>query len=659
MEQMNQDYIAEALRSQGLSSGEISTRLMKARMSTSGAYDPLTDSYKDQSDYEPSAPSNVPQMAVDEAQPMTTETTGEAAEPKSARQIYSEQIEKLKLPENPQDSDQYDWNIAREFYNWCKQLNHDKDYIPNDDELGMLEEIECFYILFSYPLEDLHEYEERDWIRKILVQRMEIRDSVLPPDNYSEIDNRIPLDIVEDNEAERINHEINPESTKSWNLPLLPISNYYDYIKVPSDAMSTKSEGLKQSTEPIAEGVAENGLLDNNHLPIDGYGKLAKKVINEFSQAYRVSRDVIAAMILLIVGGAANRKITLRSWNYTNQPSLWLAIVERSGSNKSEPLKRLMKPVETANKELVFAYKRAHEEFVANGSKGTPPVRQKIIISDSTPEIRNQLMVANGLILVRDELNGFFKDIGRYTNSGEVENLLSTWSGQGYEVDRVTAASFSVENPFLSIIGGVQPKVMADAFGTKGFAESGFLARWLFVTRPDSKVPDSCSETIISRDIENEWCSLITNLWKMEKREFRLSVEAGKAYQGYMSKTASIMNVPDCDDAIRAMYAKMRIYCLRFALIIHLLKYGRKAADEVERKTMDLAVQTCDVFAYWNRQAMSLISGSEAKKTISNCELLRELVERYNVQNQSELARLIGRSQQYVSKILNDKQNDK
>jgi hypothetical protein len=401
-----------------------------------------------------------------------------------------------------------------------------------------------------------------------------------------------------------------------------------------------------------AEAAADGELLRNNHLPIDNYGKLAKSLINEFSQAYKANADMIGAIVLLIVGSAANRKTTIRAWNYINRPCFWLAIVERSGSNKSEPMSRLMKPLASINKDLCREFNKAYADFAASGSKGTPPARQKIIIADSTPEIRYQLMVSNGLVLVRDELNGFFKDIGRYSSSGEVENLLSTWSGQGFPVDRVSAASFEIENPFLSIIGGIQPKVMAEAFGAKGFAESGFIPRWLFVVPTDSKVPDSVSEQLIDKDLENEWYSLIISLWRMERREFRLSTEAEQAYQGYMKRTSDIMNAPDCEDAIRANYAKLRIYCLRFALTIHLLKYGAKAVDEVDRKTMDSAIMTCDCFSHWNRQALSLISGSEAKKSLSNAEILRLLCERYNVTNQSELARLINKSQQYISKVL-------
>ena len=573
----------------------------------------------------------------------------------NARQRYSGLIDKLKLPENPQDSDKYDWNVWREFHNWCKQLNNDSGYIPNADELGMLEEIECSIIL--YP--NIDKYEERDWIKAILNQRIDIRDGVLLPDNYTQIDSRIPLDIVPNDEAERIYKLINTDGCKSWSVPLLPVNNYEDYRQVPSGTESVGGEGVNPSSETIAEGAADGELLRNDHLPYKEFGKLAKSVIAEFSAAYKVSTDLITAIVLLIVGGAANRKTIIRAWNYINRPCLWLAIVERSGGNKSEPMNRLMKPLADINKDLVMQYNRAYADFSASGAKGTPPARQKIIISDSTPEIRYQLMVANGLVLVRDELNGFFKDIGRYSSSGEVENLLSTWSGQGFPVDRVNASSFEVENPFLSIVGGIQPRVMAEAFGVRGFSESGFLARWLFHMSGDSKVPDSVSERLINKDIENEWYALIISLWRMDKREFRLSAEAGRAYQGFMLRTAAIMNDSGCEDSTRAMYAKMRIYALRISLILHLLKYGDKASDEVERKTMDLAIQTCNVFAYWNIQAMSLIDGREAKKTISNKELLNLLVERYNVQNQSELARLIGRSQQYVSKILSDKSSNK
>ena len=440
-------------------------------------------------------------------------------------------------------------------------------------------------------------------------------------------------------------------------LPELPYDENGEPLEPLNGIPLPGSQDMRPKTPDSLKGDELHGedFLKKNHLPFETYGKLAKRIIMEYSEAFKVNPDMIAAMILVIGGAAANRKTSLRTWNYSNSPSLWVAIVERTGGGKSEPQSRLERPLVDTNRDLVLQYKKVYAEWAAAGSKGTPPTRQKVVVDDTTPEILYQLLVAQGLYLSREELSGLFKDFGRYNTSGEVERFLSIFSGKSFSVDRVNAASFEVENPFLSILGGIQPRVMQESFGGKNYEASGFLARWLFVVMPDSKVPDSVSETIISQDTENEWYSLIVSLWKMDKREFRLSDEAAQAYQGFMRSTAKIMNHPDTDEDIRAMYAKLRIYALRIALIIHLLKDGAKAADMIDRKTMDSAVRTCEVFAYWNTQALSLIRGTQAKKTISNADLLREFANRYNISNQSELARLIGRSQQYVSRVLNDK----
>lgn len=234
--ELNQNIIVEKLRDLGIPESEIETRLMRLKMSTSGHYDPLTDTYKDQVKNEPSEALNEPQNV------------------KTARQLYSEQIDKLKLPECPQKARYYDWNIDREFHNWLKQINSDSGYVPNDDEKTFLEEIECVLILRNYSSSvELEKYNERDWIIRILEMRIDIRDSVLLPDYYSQIDDRLPIDIVSNDEAQRIFQDINPDGFKDWNLPLLPVRNYLDYASVPSGKGTEQSNGTPTPsiTEPV------------------------------------------------------------------------------------------------------------------------------------------------------------------------------------------------------------------------------------------------------------------------------------------------------------------------------------------------------------------------------------------------------------------------
>lgn len=419
-----------------------------------------------------------------------------------------------------------------------------------------------------------------------------------------------------------------------------PIRNVYLDVNVEADIDSSEFE-------------TDSFQLDNNHLPIDQFGAMAKRYANALSHGFKVSKDLIVATMLMGVAEAANRKLSVVHGNYTNFPCLWMCVVERSGGNKSEPMARVLKPLEAINRDLVNDYQRAFNSWKDGGEKGIQPPKTKIIISDSTPEVRNELLMHNGLLLNRDELLGFLKDINRYSVSGETELMLTIWSGGGFSVDRKTSGCFYVENPLLNICGGIQPSMLQEAFGGKGFESSGFLARWLFLWITDSKVPDSIVEETIDKNIENEWFSFIQDIWRMPQTEFRLNDEASNGYQFYMAKTASVMNSIDCEDSVRAMLAKLRIYLLRLVLIIHLLRNGKFAPQCIDAKTMNAAITTCNCFQYWNERAMAAIQDSGEQKRISNAALIRELAERFNITNQSEFARLLNRSQQYINKVLN------
>ncbi len=424
-----------------------------------------------------------------------------------------------------------------------------------------------------------------------------------------------------------------------------PIRNVYLDVNVEAnnekDASQESSLELEMSTESI-------------HLPIEKYGALAKNYINELSHCFLVSKDFVAAIMLVAVGEAANRKLTIVSGNYTNKPCLWLCVVGRSGVNKSEPMARILRPLEFINKDLIFQYQKAFAAWKEGGEKGFPPPKTKILIGDSTPESRTELLQNNGLLLTRDELYGFFRDFGRYNPSGEIEQMLSIWSGKSVPVDRKSTGSFQVENPFLSIVGGIQPEVLKEAFGSRLLQVNGFVPRWLFVWL-DSKIPNKLAEKIISKDIENQWFTLIQNVWRMPQTEFRLDADADNKYQRYMDLTAYIGNKEDCEDPLRRVLLKLRIYVLRLALIIHLLKYGHLAPPLIDGDTMSAAVSTCNVFLHWSERAMSAIEDDSEQKRISDAAIIREIVERFNIQNQSGLARLLNRSQQYINKVLNKK----
>lgn len=432
-----------------------------------------------------------------------------------------------------------------------------------------------------------------------------------------------------------------------------PISGIYTRIPLPNEIpLVEASSSIK---EPAGEATDRGMMMSRSFLPIDQYGGMAQKVVTAYSDAFQVNPDLVAATMLIGVATAADKKMIVRHGNYVNRPCIWLCVVAISGYNKTSSMNQVLKPLEAINEDLMNGYRREYAEWKKNGEQGIPPEKRQLILTDSTPESRDELLKNNGLLIFRDEIYGLFKDLNRYNQSGEQENFLSIWSSKGYAVNRKTAQSFYVSDPHLSICGGIQPGVMQDAFGGKAFEASGFLARWLFLWIDDAKVPDILNEEIIDQAIESEWYTFLQNLWRMPPREFRLDLAAANVYQAYMRATASTMNAEGCESNVRAMVAKLRIYCLRLALVIHILRNGINPPDMIDKYTMNAAVRTCNCFEYWGRKTLAEISDKDLGKRLSNSELLRELVSRYSINNQSELARLIGKSQQFVSSVLNCK----
>ncbi len=174
---------------------------------------------------------------------------------KTAKQVYQECRKEHKLPNDIKKCRYYDWNIIREYYNWLKQINDDPKYIPNKEEIDFLGEIMCAIILRRGINIRIEKYPMRDNIINVLEQRIDIRDSVLLPDNYSLIDSRIPLKIVSPDEAQRIYKLINPDGYKylNQNLPLLPIDNYNEYMHTPIETDSCDKEYQPQSEEEYSD----------------------------------------------------------------------------------------------------------------------------------------------------------------------------------------------------------------------------------------------------------------------------------------------------------------------------------------------------------------------------------------------------------------------
>lgn len=167
----------------------------------------------------------------------------------------------------------------------------------------------------------------------------------------------------------------------------------------------------------IKLNIDENALGNNLQLPVDGLSDAAREILDAVTQAYQCSRDIVLSAMYAAVGAAVGKKMRIYDGKYYNYPCLWIAVVAPSGSNKSTPIRQILRPLidrDAANyklyKDELKAYRKAQDE---NADK---PIFKQLLLSDSTPEARNKALSinTNGILLYRDEIKGFLDDIGRY-----------------------------------------------------------------------------------------------------------------------------------------------------------------------------------------------------------------------------------------------------
>ena len=113
-----------------------------------------------------------------------------------------------------------------------------------------------------------------------------------------------------------------------------------------------------------------------------------------------------------------------------------------------------------------------------------PPRLEKAIAEVATVQalLRRLHGKERGLLWARDELKGLFSSLGQFCKgeSEDREITLQFWDGAAFTLDRVKMEdSFYIDNSRVSIVGGIQPGMLAKVF-TDPDDSQGMAARFLF-----------------------------------------------------------------------------------------------------------------------------------------------------------------------------------
>ena len=343
---------------------------------------------------------------------------------------------------------------------------------------------------------------------------------------------------------------------------------------------------------------------ESERFPISVLPYDLQRFITEGGKAMNCPPDYFAIPMLAIAGGCIGNS----RWLYITRTheqcgALFACVVGTKGTAKSPALKMVREPLDKAQRDRRQNWERqklACEEAAQGkkGESGPEPTMSRVIVGDVTTESLSMLLGENprGMTLVRDELAGMLASMNQYKSGGGHDRqwFLELWAQNLSPRDRKSDKGPPVllDRPFVGIIGGTQPDVVERFRGEphRGAPppDDGFLDRWLFSF--PAELPAIGERWLeISTEATTAWGDCVQRLLAMQRhadddgelRPFflRLDTSGRKAWQMFTDAHAAELNIPDFPDHLRGHWAKLRGYCGRLALIVHLLHTDDDKAD--------------------------------------------------------------------------------
>lgn len=207
---------------------------------------------------------------------------------------------------------------------------------------------------------------------------------------------------------------------------------------------------------------------------------------------------------------------------WTESARLWGVVVGEPSTKKSPAMSKALNPLRKLDAQLCEqgtaiadkhdldskVYRAEEEQWIRKGKKaGEPqpikpprPLKPRLIVGNTTVEALADVLVDNrrGVLVVRDELSGWFGQMDVYNAGGSGSKDRAIWleayNGGEHPVDRIGRGRFMVPNLSACILGGIQPSAIAEI--KSKMSEDGLLQRFMVICPPlardeHDRVPDA------------------------------------------------------------------------------------------------------------------------------------------------------------------------
>jgi hypothetical protein len=371
--------------------------------------------------------------------------------------------------------------------------------------------------------------------------------------------------------------------------------------------------------------------------PIDVLPEPSRKLIEELHNKYKFPKDFCLMYVLWVASVAAGNNYRAQvKRNWLEPVLLYMAIVALAGQTKTPVQNQLTQVLREINKRFFEKYSaevQDQEDRKRLATKEQPfnekkPIRKQIIIQDSTQEATIKALYNNqrGLGVLFDELAGFFGNMNRYNSGSEMPFYLSAYNCQSYSSNRKTTEDVYLSDPFLCIIGGIQPAILSKTFSDE-MQDNGAKDRFLFCY-PEGLKKEIPTDEEINQDLLNHYTETIrflmyegdrelAELRKYEKDTNYLIVDfepqARKVLFQYLEINAEEVNRFNEEGEYRlaSTFSKYDYHVIRLSFIIQLLHdaSNRQITKVICTDSVNKGIRLANYFKWHSKRVHSLISG--------------------------------------------------
>lgn len=330
---------------------------------------------------------------------------------------------------------------------------------------------------------------------------------------------------------------------------------------------------------------------------------------------------IVGPSLLPVIGTVAGSSVSVKVGpTWSESPTIWLAIVADSGSNKSPAFRPIVKPLKDIQK-MYAGYNKAADDAwqqLPTATRGNPPPHQKIMIDDLTIEMLYRVLNDNpqGVLLFDDEIKGWVTSMDKYTQgeSGERQRWLKIFNNEPIDYERVGRGSVPIrlfiERPYVCVMGGVQPELVSIL--SKG--NDGLAPRFLFAISESDKVIKNPPHPNDAAPSYDDWGIALRRIHDLGKTQLTMASDVFESawMPWYHLNQAKSHEAPE---EMQYVYSKMQAYVWRFATNLHLLDYACEGTvlGEIDVDQFNRAVQLANWFEAQAQQIIGLNDGSNAR----------------------------------------------